>query len=492
MKKTQLFFMNALIMTATSLLLSTVGVWFNLYISERLGPVGMGVFQLMMSVYSMLVTFACSGINLATTRMVAEEAVLPNGDISGAIRRCLGYCLFFGGLASCVLWFGAPTIGTRFLRSTATIRPLRIMAMSMPCIAMSSALNGYFTAVRRVVKSVSCQILEQFLRITLTIFILTAIAPAGLEYACMSITAAGVVAEITSCLFELILCLFDRRRYPSGHTAGLSKKLLGIALPVAFSTYLRTGLSTIKHLLVPIRLQASGLSAPASLAMFGALHGVALPVILFPYAFLNAFNALIVPELAQSHCAKQDVSQTIDRMFALTLGCSLGVCGILFSFHREIGALVSTNPDVGIYIRLLAPVIPIMYLDTAVDSMLKGLDEQLSVMRYNVLDAAVSLASVWLLLPVLGIKGYIFVVCGSELFNFSLSLGRLIRVTGFRLDITARVIHPLLCSALAMTVVELLFRKIPAVPGRFATCCMIASAACIYLFLLRVSKYARV
>ena len=50
MKKVQRFLMNAMIMTATSLLMNGIGVWFNVYISNRLGAQGMGVFQLLMSV----------------------------------------------------------------------------------------------------------------------------------------------------------------------------------------------------------------------------------------------------------------------------------------------------------------------------------------------------------------------------------------------------------------------------------------------------------
>lgn len=93
MKKIQRFFLNAMIMTATSLLMNAVGVWFNLYISGKIGAEGMGVFQLIMSVYSFTVTFAASGINLASTRLVAEEAASPNGNVKGAMRRCFGYAL---------------------------------------------------------------------------------------------------------------------------------------------------------------------------------------------------------------------------------------------------------------------------------------------------------------------------------------------------------------------------------------------------------------
>ncbi|GKH47588.1 MULTISPECIES: polysaccharide biosynthesis C-terminal domain-containing protein [Anaerotruncus] len=491
MKKIQRFFLNAMIMTATSLLMNAVGVWFNLYISGKIGAEGMGVFQLIMSVYSFTVTFAASGINLASTRLVAEEAASPNGNVKGAMRRCFGYALLFGGAASLFLFFAAPFIGETCLGSVQTVRPLKTMALSMPFIAMSCALNGYFTAVGRVAKSAASQIFEQFLKISLSIVGLTFLMPPGLEYACLAITGSGVIAEGLSFVSSLVLYLGDSRgfRRKGAPKNRLTGRLFGIALPMAMSSYLRSGLATVKNLLVPVRLQAGGLAAGASFAVFGAVHGIALPVILFPAAFLNSFSSLIVPEIAQRHSRGQSISHLIQRMFALNLCCSIGVCGVLFAFSHEIGAAVSQNPDVGVYIRLLAPVIPVMYLDTAVDCMLKGMDEQLSVMRYNVADAAISMVLVYLLLPVLGIKGYILVIVLSEVFNFSLSLGRLIRVAKFEVDITERVVKPLLCAAISVLAARILSRAglpLPGSPIGFALLLALVSTGC-YLLLLHLA-----
>lgn len=491
MKKIQRFFLNAMIMTATSLLMNAVGVWFNLYISGKIGAEGMGVFQLIMSVYSFTVTFAASGINLASTRLVAEEAASPNGNVKGAMRRCFGYALLFGGAASLFLFFAAPFIGETCLGSVQTVRPLKTMALSMPFIAMSCALNGYFTAVGRVAKSAASQIFEQFLKISLSIVGLTFLMPPGLEYACLAITGSGVIAEGLSFVSSLVLYLGDSRgfRRKGAPKNRLTGRLFGIALPMAMSSYLRSGLATVKNLLVPVRLQAGGLAAGASFAVFGAVHGIALPVILFPAAFLNSFSSLIVPEIAQRHSRGQSISHLIQRMFALNLCCSIGVCGVLFAFSHEIGAAVSQNPDVGVYIRLLAPVIPVMYLGTAVDCMLKGMDEQLSVMRYNVADAAISMVLVYLLLPVLGIKGYILVIVLSEVFNFSLSLGRLIRVAKFEVDITERVVKPLLCAAISVLAARILSRAglpLPGSPIGFALLLALVSAGC-YLLLLHLA-----
>jgi len=69
------FFVNGIIMTATSLLLRMIGVAFGAFISDKLGTDGMGLYTLIMSVYGLAVTAASSGVNLAATRMCAEASV---------------------------------------------------------------------------------------------------------------------------------------------------------------------------------------------------------------------------------------------------------------------------------------------------------------------------------------------------------------------------------------------------------------------------------
>lgn len=510
MRRLRLFLVNAVILTATSLLLNGMGVWFNIYIADKLGASGMGIFQLILNVYSFAVTIATSGIYLAATRLVAEElascSVAPPSGVKGvkvrgcggvqrAMSCCLVYSLLFGLLTGVLLFVSAPVIGNAFLGCPQAIRPLRAMALGMPLLSMSCAIGGYFTAVRRVAKTSAAQIFEQFAKITLTVVLLTLFCPPDLGSMCLAIAVSGLLAEAVSFVLLWALYLFDKRRYRSSGAGGASRvrKLLHIALPVACSSYLRSGLMTVKNLLVPSRLVAGGVAQGAALAMFGAVHGLALPVILFPAALLGAFSSLIVPEMAENHSKHLPVEHMVSRMFSLNLTVSLGVCGVLFCFSTELGAAISQNPDVGVYIRLLAPVIPIMYLDTAVDSMLKGLDEQVSVMRYNVYDALLSLGFVWVMLPISGIKGYIFMIVLSEVFNFALSFRRLVMVTRFRLDIIEQCVKPLLCAALACVLTHTVLMSGffgSGSPFTQAAVCAIVSGA-LYLLLLLFSGTLR-
>ena len=59
MKKINVLFYTTIALTLTNFLMRTVGVWFNVYLSGYIGSVGIGIFQLILTVYAMSKTLAC-------------------------------------------------------------------------------------------------------------------------------------------------------------------------------------------------------------------------------------------------------------------------------------------------------------------------------------------------------------------------------------------------------------------------------------------------
>ena len=72
MKKPSPLLRNTIIMTAVNLIMRSVSVGFNAYLTSRIGSQGIGLFQLVMTVYSLAVTFSCAGMRLASMRVTVN------------------------------------------------------------------------------------------------------------------------------------------------------------------------------------------------------------------------------------------------------------------------------------------------------------------------------------------------------------------------------------------------------------------------------------
>ena len=73
------------------------------------------------------------------------------------------------------------------------------------------------------------------------------------------------------------------------------------------------------------------------------------------------------------------------------------------------------------YIKLLAPLVPFMYIDSVIDAMLRGLDKHVEVLKINIIDLITSIILILILIPKFGITGYIIMIYYSEILNFTLS-----------------------------------------------------------------------
>lgn len=436
MVQTKRFLCNGAILACTTVFLRGIGVGFNVYITRKIGAEGVGLFGLIMSVYFLATTVASSGASLAATRLVTEELSLSCGrGIHKSMTACLLYTLFFGFLSAFLLFFFAGPIGNFWLGDARTVPSLRLLAISMPFISVSSVASGYFTAVRRVAKSALAQIFEVFVKICITVLALHILANRGIEAACMAVVGGGSFAEIASFCLMFLLYKMDVKRYNNKREKEKCYwgRLLEISLPVAVSAYLRSGLLTLEHILVPRGLKKFGASSSASLAQYGVVHGMVMPVLLFPSAVISAFAGLLVPELAELHKQGKHIgiNRVAGRAFRLTLVFGIGAAGIFFAFAEELGLAVYHSADAGLFIRFLAPLVAVMYTDSVTDAMLKGLNQQASSMRYNLIDSAVSVALIYSVLPRAGINGYIAVLFVTELLNAFLSINRLMTVTDF-------------------------------------------------------------
>ena len=207
-----------------------------------------------MSIYGFGITIALSGINLATTKVVSEEIALGNlGNIHKAVSKSLIFSILFSCLASFLLITLAPFICKTWLHNKITPNPFYIISISLPFISMSSCITGYFSAIRNTIKPASDQILEQLLKVIFISFLLNYFMPCGLEYICISLILGNIVSEIISFVYIFFLFKFDQKKiniYKPTKTF-FEKRILSITIPVGLTSFIRSGLSTIKQILIP-------------------------------------------------------------------------------------------------------------------------------------------------------------------------------------------------------------------------------------------------
>lgn len=435
MKTLKLFILNTFILLISSVILQVITLFFNIYISNSIGEEAVGIFTLVISVYAFGITLASAGINIATTRVVAEELACKNeSGAKIAAKRSILFSLIFGVCASLIFFILDDFLVVNCLHNRVNKTVIYLICIALPFISMSSAINGYFTAVRRVYKNAIAKFGEEIVKIICAITFLFYFSPANAGSACYVLILADVISEISSFLHLYLLYLRDKSgpllesRYKD--LDSYNKRILRITIPVALTSYLRSGLSTIKQLIIPSSLQRSGMNASNSLISYGIVNGMAMPIIMFPVILVTSFSGLLVPEFSRYHAqGRYKKIRSVSLMILIgTLIFSLIIAVLIFVFADELSNLIYHKSEIAKYLRILAPLIIIMYLDIVIDGILKGLDAQVDVMVVNVFDCIVSIAFIYFLVPILGFSGYILSIFISEVIDFTLSGYRLLKL----------------------------------------------------------------
>ncbi len=452
--RTRRFFLNFLSLTATALIIRGVGVAFNIYVSNTAGAEAMGLYSLMGGIYAFAVTLGCAGINLGTTRAVSDAMGIGDKGLAHRTAKKAIICSFVSSFAATVLLFSlSSVIGENVLGDARVIRSLKILALSLVPVSICSCLSGYFTAVKRVRASSLIQIIAQGIKIILTIIFLTKFVQRGAEYACIALVLGAVLSEFFSLLAVFILYKYDSKKnlnFPTlskGAEIKITKKLLSITIPVTISACVRSGLTTIQHILIPKGLKASGKSWSAALASYGILHSMVMPLILFPSAFITSFSGLLIPEVTE--CRVQNDSDRLKRIsyriLTLALIFSIGTSGIMIFFSYGLGTTVYNSEEAARYIKLMAPLIPIMYIDSSVDAILKGMGHEVYSMNVNIADAFTACIFALLLIPKMGLMGYVISIYATEMLNTFLSLWKMVSVTKMKFKIFHQIFMPVVC-----------------------------------------------
>ncbi len=452
------FIKNALLLTSVGIAMRSVQLFLGAYISRTVGAETMGLNTLIMTAYGFALTFATSGINLTVTRLVAGAVGGTRGkEADKILRGAFLYSLLFSGIATIVLALGGGYIGGTLLGDTRTAQALRILSLSLIPCALSSVISGYFVAIRRVSFNATVQVVAQIARIILTIALLGSVS-GGAESSAIALAVGVVLTELVASGVAFVEFAINRRHSESEEGMSFSS-VAGMALPLATSAVIRSGLLALEHSLIPRRLVFRGESLSEALSSYGTLHGMALPLLLFPITPLSCCANLLVPEFAEAHSMgeKKHMRALATEALTRTLSYSVVLSVIISLFSEELAYVIFSSSEAGYFISFLAPVIPLMYIDHVADSMLKGIGEHIYSMWVNIIDACLSIVLVYFLIPPLGIMGYAVVILVMEGFNLLLSIIRLGQKVGFGIDLVNGLISPLVLSLIASFLTSRLF-----------------------------------
>jgi len=425
---------------------------FRIYLSNQIGAVGMGLYQMILSVYTFVATFATSGVTVAVSNLVSAH--LAKREPSAAkyiLRFCLILSIVLGLIAGGVLFFAADPISLFFIKEAKAAFSLRILSPGLVFMSLSACFRGYFLSISKVSKPAIAMILEQLSRMAIIIAFMAIWLPLGIEYACAAAVIGMTVSEMISALYLYIV--YRKSRAPltapspevSHPKSKLINSVLKITIPVALSSYLQATLRLIENFLLPNSLKEYAKSDTDGLSVYGTLKGMAMPLLMFPSVFLSSLAVSLVPEVSRAVSVNdtESIHRTLNRVIKITLISAIMMMAVFFTFSHELSLTLYRNDEVCIMLKLLAPLCPFIYLEMVASGILRGLNEQLYSLKYNTVDSVMRILLILFIVPRHGLYGFIGIMYVSNIYTSLSSIKRLIKVTDISFRFKDWLLKPL-------------------------------------------------
>lgn len=479
---------GTILLTAVGLFSQVVGFFYRAALSRLLGAEAMGLYQLVMPVYSTLMSLSAVGLTVAVSTLTARFHA--RGD-DGAVKALLGRALRCFLLAAVPL--GALTAALSDPISVYLLGDARTrlgVVLLAPCMLLTGIENLHkhcFYGLERVGPPALSETLEQLVRAGAVITLLLLLRPAGGEGKVGAVVLGMAVCEVCSAVTLTLLLRRHWRRHRPG--PALSRvgygRLARIALPVGLTSLLGTFLGAANSVLIPARLTAGGMEAAAAMSAFGVLCGMTLPLLSMPTAAVSALCLVMVPDLARRAATGDSgaAGRLLDRVMSVSTAVLAPAMALLAVLGPDIGRAVYREPTVGAYMPVLAVGTLLGCWQSILSGTLNALGEERRAAAAAIVSDGVQLAFTALTVKRWGLAGFVAGFVLSALVGAGMALAAALRRTGLRPRWYDWLVRPLLSAALMGTCCALLSGLLADAGWGTAARCLICGGLGLVLYL---------
>ncbi len=343
-----------------------LGFIFKIYLSRELGAVNMGIYQVALSFFFMLLTLTTSGLPLSVSKITATTAdkkrqgkIVSAGAIIGS---CTGVIAILGVIACYPLVRNA-TGGTKGAKLILFMLPALIFS------GIHSGFKGNLWGNNRYFGVSLSEVIEQVVRIGLCVVLFML----GLNKLNSTAISMSVSCGV-SCLCVVITTFISgiKMRNPKGEFL----PLLRSSLPVTALRTSRGVISSLVAITVPFLLRHAGATTEQAMYIFGSAQGMALPLIYVPLTVIGSLAYALLPSLSAQY--DKGNNSTCSRLISNSLSfatCLGAVCvPVFYVLGKNVGITLYDNVDAGKFLSASAWLIVPLSIEGIAGSVLNSLN----------------------------------------------------------------------------------------------------------------------
>ncbi len=416
------FFKTVAIVTVFSICEKFLGFLYRVFLSRTIGSEGVGVYQVALSVFALILTACTAGTPVTVSRLMTKyraenqpakiNKVISAGlifTVAIALPVCVAFFIFNDSLS---FLFTDPRCKSVFL----------VVLPGLIFTSVYSVLRGVFWGDKDFLPYSVIELLEEICMIVVGIILISQVTDVY-----KGAFRAGV-AVLVSYIFSFLLAttVFIIRKHRLVSPKGQLKPLLYSALPVTFMRTANSLSMSLVSVILPARLILAGYTNAQAMSVFGSAMGQAIPLLFIPTTLIGSFTLVLIPEISENYYKKRHfyLKRDVEKALKLTTFLTCLFIPVFLVCGEEIGILVFGNHECGKYLTASSFLMLFMSLSNITTSMLNSMGLENKTLLFFVIGGAFMLLSTWFLPSVIGIYslivGFAFIYVLTTVLNLIL------------------------------------------------------------------------
>lgn len=398
--------LSLLIVGLITKVLSTVG---RIVTARTIGVESMGIYMLVMPSAVFFINVIQLSLPTCINKLIAQN---PNKAKSIIITSSI-ISLIANSIFMILIILLAPFIANNILKNNKTLLAINALALLIPLISLGGLIKGYYAGIGKIEITAYSQISEEVARIAFLILFGSYFVKGGEMYGAYGAILSLCIGEVFS-LSHMIFSLKNLKNKAKSLFSGLineknleTKDILNISLPLTGGRLIGSIAYMLEPIIMTNILLKTGMSNDTITLEYGILSGYAMPLLLMPGFFANAFGRVLLQPMT-SAISKNDKNQA-KKLFlslsltSLTIGLFFSI--LMFVFPKQLMIMLYKSSEGYNYVRLFSLPFVLYYLESPFISAMTALGKTKQIMFYDVLTSLIRIGLLFILLPSMKMMG---------------------------------------------------------------------------------------
>ena len=382
------FIKSTIILIIGGFITKILSMIIKIALTRSVGTEGIGLYSLVLPTFNLFITLCTLSLPTAISKLISERKRNSKSIIAPLIPITIIYNL----ILMLILYLISPILSKYLLKNLDTYYPLISITLTLPFICISSIIKGYFFGKERMFPHTLSNIIEQLIRLFLTIYFIPNLLKNNLVTAITGVVLINIISEFTS-IIVLLIFLPKEKIYLKDFKYDKSnlKDILEISIPTTTTRLIGSITYFLEPIIITFVLIKTGYSNSYITTQYGIINGYVYPLLLLPSFFTMAISNALLP-VVSNHYSKKDYKYTkykIKQAISLSLIIGIPATIIFITIPEILLEFIYHTQEGIIYIKLIAPFFILHYIQSPLTSALQAMNKARCAMNGTLTGAII-------------------------------------------------------------------------------------------------------